>query len=58
MLLYVLYDKDYARIAEAVHRTVETVRANMHHALKNLRRILHGMQQDVEGQVDCERQTR
>ena len=56
-LLYVLYDKDYARIAQAVNRTVETVRANMHHALKNLRRILHGMQQDVEGQVDCERQT-
>jgi RNA polymerase sigma factor (sigma-70 family) len=57
VLLYVLYDKDYARIAQAVNRTVETVRGNMHQALKNLRRILHGMQQDVEGQVDCERQT-
>ena len=56
MLLYVLFDTDYRRIAKVLEMSAGTVRSNMHHALKKLRSTLNRMLQDSESQVDHERQ--
>ena len=56
VLLYVLFDMNYNRIAEVMGKSAGTVRSNMHHALKKLRTTLNRITQDSESQVDHERQ--
>lgn len=43
VLLYLLYDSDYAQIARVLGQPVANVRANMYYALKNLRGRLESL---------------
>ena len=54
VLLYILFDTDYGRIADVLERSPGTVRSNMHHALRRLRSTLSRLTRDPESQVDHE----
>jgi len=56
VLLYLLFDSDYAEIARVLGRRRGTVRSHMHHALIALRRTLTRISVPAEGKVDHERQ--
>ena len=43
VLLYLLYDSDYRQIAQVLDKSVQTVRTNMHYALRTLRSRLERM---------------
>jgi len=56
VLLYLVFDTSYERIARVLGRSPVTVRSHMHHALKNLRATLTKVAlKSPESQVDHER---
>ena len=56
VLLYLLFDTSYSRIAEVLGKSPTTVRSHMHHALAKLRARLRWTTQDAESKVNHERQ--
>ena len=55
VLLYLLYSSDYRQIATVLGRGTSTIRSQMHHAIRKLRRILTKISLAAERQVDHER---
>jgi RNA polymerase sigma-70 factor, ECF subfamily len=51
VLLHILFDTDYRKIAEVLQISRQDARVNMHHALLNLRSTLTRILEDTESQV-------